>query len=148
MEPLLDEKEPIQLYKWQIDCIEQAKKQNTIAQIPTGGGKTMIAVRIIDYFRSMPSNKSKRALFIVPTLPLIEQQAKYCRENCQGKLRAAEIHGEKSDSWKRDAWEECIQGHDLLVGTPGLFKNALSSRLINIGSFFLIIFDECHHVLL
>ena len=62
------------LRDYQKKCYERAKKENTIVHLPTGKGKTLIAVRLIDHFLRL--SPQKNALFLVPTRILVEQQAK------------------------------------------------------------------------
>lgn len=59
---------------YQKECIEQALTQNTVINLPTGAGKTLIAVKIIDHFRSRCPDK--RVLFAVPNVALVRQQAR------------------------------------------------------------------------
>jgi len=56
---------------YQLQCVEHTSKENTIVNMPTGTGKTLVASLAIDAFR----NKWK-ALFVVPSCPLVPQQAK------------------------------------------------------------------------
>ena len=61
----------LQLRDYQIDCLEHAKERNTIINLDTGKGKTLIAARLIDHFlRAFPL---KRIAFLVPTRPLVDQ---------------------------------------------------------------------------
>ena len=68
----------LKLREYQIDVIHQASKsvQDTLIQIPTGGGKTLIAKEIIKYLTQM----NQKTLFVVPKLILMEQTIKVFEE--------------------------------------------------------------------
>eukprot|EP00435_Cladocopium_sp_Y103_P008406 s1067_g2.t1 len=78
---------------------------------------------------------------------LVEQQAKYCRENCQLRgLRVVELSGGEMDSWGKDRWRQCVSENEILVGTPEVFRKALvENGYITPLDFSIIIFDECHN---
>ena len=49
---------------YQTECLQRTIPQNTIVNLPTGMGKTLIAIRTIDHFRRVaPSSK---IVFVVP----------------------------------------------------------------------------------
>ncbi|CAM9463214.1 unnamed protein product [Pylaiella littoralis] len=105
------------------------EEQNTLVVIPTGAGKTVIAAEVIK--RSPPN-----ALFIVPTRPLVEQQAKALR------------------SWSSRVVFELKSGaklphnkpFDVLVATPGAFMPAQESDArLDWSTFKIVVFDEVHH---
>ena len=77
---------------YQIETAEKAYHGNTIINIKTGGGKTLIAALIIDHFINL--NPEKNVLFIVPTRALVHQQSDYFRNQCNSvKSSVAEICG-------------------------------------------------------
>jgi endoribonuclease Dicer len=118
------------LHLWQSQSLDRCKETNAIVQIPTGGGKTLIASHAIDYFTEL--FPSKKALFVVPTRPLVEQQANYCEIHCCPKKNAARISGASVDAWDREDWQDCILSHDILVGTPEVFRNAFLTRKLEV----------------
>ena len=62
----------LQLRPYQKECYECALHHNTGICLPTGKGKTLVAARILEtYLQTEPGNK---ALFMVPTRALVEQQ--------------------------------------------------------------------------
>ncbi|CAJ1352882.1 unnamed protein product [Effrenium voratum] len=127
---------------YQLECVQELRKGNTIVSLPTGGGKTLIAVLALDEFL----RNTARAMFIVPTRVLVEQQAKYCREKCRARHRVAELAGGEMDSWGQERWSECLRDNDILVGTPEVFRRALvEGGFISALDFALLIFDECHN---
>ncbi len=120
-----------ELYPWQVEALDRALRGNVIVMIPTGGGKTLIAVKVIDHYRALVP--AKKAIFVVPTRPLVRQQAEYCEIHCATGLRAAQISGMLD--WDINEWQTCIRTHDILVGTAQIFKDALLSRKLLVPPF-------------
>ena len=129
------------LRPYQTEAIERATRENTIVCLETGLGKTLIAVRLIDHFIDVG-----KALFIAPTVVLVEQQARVCREQCAHSLRVVELCGSRQGDWTRASWTRCLAESDVLVGTPEIFRSALvDSGCLSLTAFGLVIFDEVHH---
>lgn len=128
---------------YQLQCLEKIKRGNTIINMSTGGGKTLVAVLAFDHF--LAANRGK-AIFAVPTRVLVEQQAQYCRDFCQRSVRVVELSGGEMDSWGKDRWRQCVCENEILVGTPEVFRKALvENGYISPLDFSIIIFDECHN---
>ena len=79
----------LKLRFYQEDVIQQVIKNNSssLIQIPTGGGKTIIAKHLIEHFIT----ENKRVLFIVPKIILMEQTIKVL-----SSLDPQLIHGNKA----------------------------------------------------
>ena len=61
----------IKLRKYQEEILEKAKDKNTLVVLPTGLGKTMIALMLTkNRLKKFPRSK---VLMMAPTRPLIEQ---------------------------------------------------------------------------
>jgi hypothetical protein len=142
------------------------KRESTIISLPTGKGKTLVAARAIDFFlEERPTQKVyafsavcmsalyqlphfPQVLFMVPTVPLVDQQAAYCRRHCllQPAIRVVELHGDKIDGWDQTAWNECLLAHQVVVATPEILRRAfVDSAFVDASQFSLLILDECHH---
>ncbi|CAB9528070.1 Dicer-like protein [Seminavis robusta] len=145
-----------QLRPHQGDCFFQAKEKNTIVCLDTGEGKTLIAVRLIEHF--LRFHRGKRAVFLVPTLALVDQQADYLRRECliptidgdddSSVLATPEIlliEGEKQAGWEKLEWQKAIRENDILLGTPAVFLRAATHNFISIDQFCVLVFDECQH---
>lgn len=61
--------------QYQLDVLQQAKENNTIAFLETGAGKTLIAVLLIKSMQDtlQKQNKKLLAVFLVPKVPLVYQ---------------------------------------------------------------------------
>ncbi|KAL5989061.1 Dicer-like protein 1 [Asimina triloba] len=109
-EKRMDEKreKPVeeQARKYQLDVLEQAKKKNTIAFLETGAGKTLIAVLLIKSICNEMQLEGKKmlAIFLVPKVPLVYQQAEVIRERTGFKV--GHYCGEMGqDFWDARRWQ-------------------------------------------
>lgn len=133
------EREIIVLRPYQKRIVEEVKGKNSLIILPTGAGKTLIAIEAIaNAFGSKATTaSSSKAVFFVPTCLLVEQQANAMRERiCH--LRIAEFMGGK----------KLVEDFDILVSTPKAFLVAQNTHAsIHWENFVIIVFDEVHHVL-
>ncbi|XP_044009238.1 endoribonuclease Dicer-like [Aphidius gifuensis] len=133
---------------YQIDLYEKAIAGNTIIYLPTGSGKTYIAAMLIKAMsqdvRADFSKGGKRTIFIVNTVPLVEQQSiyisKYTDLTCQG------YSGDMSVvHWSKNQWFDEFEKNQVLVMTAQIFVDILQHSFMSLKQVNLIIFDECHH---
>ena len=109
--------ERIQPRPIQKELAELAYEQNVIVHMYTGGGKTLIAVMLIDHFLSL--YPEKRIVFAVNSIPLMQQQARRIRE--QSRLAGSmvdEVSGETTETWTAQTWSKA--GRVSLGPTKGL----------------------------
>ena len=132
-----------ELRPYQQASIDQALSENTIVNLPTGTGKTLIAIKVLDEFRRR--YQTKKVLFVVPQVSLVRQQSRKVREDGEGSPRVAELCGATLDGWTAKSWKACVAENDVLLGTPATFYNAmLTQGVLRLSEFSLIVFDECH----
>lgn len=84
----MSEGPPLILRKYQQEAAVEAISRNTVINITTGGGKTLIAVSVINHFMI---SSEKTVCFLVPSRTLVTQQAKYLRTNCNEKHGATPL---------------------------------------------------------
>ncbi|RCV28682.1 hypothetical protein SETIT_5G422300v2 [Setaria italica] len=151
--------------RYQLDLYEVATRQNTIAMLDTGAGKTMIAVMLIKHFGkiSKTNNDRKLIIFLAPTVQLVTQQCEVIKSYTDFEVE--HYHGAKGvDQWKAYNWQEqlakyqaknfcskvaeswfvTIDGH-VMVMTPQVLLDALRQAFLVLDMVSLMIFDECHH---
>lgn len=122
-------------------CLDQILASNTIVNMPTGTGKTLVAVLAIDNFR-----KYGKAIFLVPTRSLVSQQANYIRTHSSSPITVAELQGVSMHNASRNEWQTFVNSNDVLVGTAEIFRRALvDTGFLSLEPFRLLIFDECHN---
>ncbi|GAV80355.1 dsrm domain-containing protein/DEAD domain-containing protein/Helicase_C domain-containing protein/Ribonuclease_3 domain-containing protein/PAZ domain-containing protein/dsRNA_bind domain-containing protein [Cephalotus follicularis] len=135
-----------QARQYQLDVLEQARKGNTIAFLETGAGKTLIAILLI---RSVCSdlqiqNKKMLAVFLVPKVPLVYQQAEVIRE--QTHFQVGHYCGEMGqDFWDARRWQWEFETKQVLVMTAQILLNILRHSIVKMEEINLLILDECHH---
>ncbi|KAG0473214.1 hypothetical protein HPP92_015071 [Vanilla planifolia] len=132
--------------QYQLDVLEQAKKKNTIAFLETGAGKTLIAVLLMKSLCIEMANDNRKmlAIFLVPKVPLVYQQAEVIRERTG--FRVGHYCGEMGqDFWDARRWHREFESKQVLVMTAQILLNILRHSIIKMESIHLLILDECHH---
>lgn len=82
---------------YQMDIFNKAMRDNVIAILDTGAGKTLIAALLIRHLHNIDAfEKLKRrwSIFLVPKVPLVCQQQKYLAGNLN--LRVKAFYGDMS----------------------------------------------------
>ncbi|KAI3825989.1 hypothetical protein L1987_00028 [Smallanthus sonchifolius] len=132
--------------KYQLDVLDQAKNKNTIAFLETGAGKTLIAVLLIKsvHLDLHKQGKKMLAVFLVPKVPLVYQQAEVIRE--QTGYQVGHYCGEMGqDFWDARRWQREFEKKQVLVMTAQILLNILRHSIIKMEAINLLILDECHH---
>ncbi|RLI89422.1 MAG: Hef nuclease [Archaeoglobales archaeon] len=135
--PLIKEK-AIERRAYQISIAATALMRNTLVILPTGLGKTAIALLVI---ASRLHNEGGRALVLAPTKPLVEQHAEFFRKRM--KLNPEEIvalSGEISPEKRVELWKDA----KLIVSTPQVVENDLIAGRISLEDVVHVTFDEAH----
>ncbi|PIN07709.1 dsRNA-specific nuclease Dicer [Handroanthus impetiginosus] len=135
-----------QARKYQLDVLEQAKKRNTIAFLETGAGKTLIAVLLMKSvsIELQKKNKKMLAVFLVPKVPLVYQQAEVIRERTG--FQVGHYCGEMGqDFWDARRWQREFESKQVLVMTAQILLNILRHSIVKMEAISLLILDECHH---
>ena len=118
-----------------INCL----KNNCLVVIPTGLGKTVIALMLAVH-RLTEVVKSK-VIFLAPTKPLVEQHHKSFLDLTL--IPAESLHpltGAIAPEKRKLIWNQI----KVAFMTPQVLQNDLISNLYSIKDVSLIIFDECH----
>lgn len=126
---------PLRSYQKRI--VHEVEGKNSLIILPTGAGKTLIAVEIIGHLLTSDSGKGEKAIFFVPTCLLVEQQAIALRERLSPLIIAEYMGGKKLEL-----------SFDVLVTTPSAFLVAQNScQSLQWNNFRIVVFDEVHHVI-
>ena len=121
-----------QLRGYQLRIVETASAINTVVLLPTGAGKTAIAAEAI-------VRVGKPAVMFVPTIHLVEQQARALRAHPGMPQPVGEFHGDLA----------LPRSFAVLVTTPKAFEMAQARGESTFAwkEFGTVVFDEVHHVL-
>ena len=124
--------------RYQIKLSQIAIEQNTLAVLPTGLGKTAIALLAIAHYLSLdPKN---RCLILAPTRVLVHQHYSFLRNHLVvSEEEIGVLTGEDTIGNRKDTWEKRV-----VCATPQVMVSDLRRNNCNIRSFSLIVFDEVH----
>jgi len=125
---------PYKIYKrdYQINIFGSIKDYNALVILPTGLGKTVIAILAIAY-----KIKYGKAMFLAPTKPLCEQHYSSLKD-----VTTIEniflVTGEKRKEKRKEVYEKAA----VIVATPQTIQNDID--IIKWNEFSLVVFDEAH----
>lgn len=126
--------------EYQLNILETAKKHNTLVVLPTGLGKTLIALMLAkERLEKFPESK---IVFLAPTRPLTEQHYNYFKKHlpyCEQHIFTGKINPKK----RVELWNDAR----LIFSTPQCIENDLKNNLISLNETSLLIEDECHRCL-
>lgn len=122
---------------YQTSIAEAAVHANTLVVLPTGLGKTAIALRVAaEYLQEQPT---RSVLLMAPTRPLVAQHARSVAQtlSCPPPLvLTGEISPERRQT--------LLSPPQVVVATPQVIANDLAQGSFPLSTFSLIIFDEAH----
>ena len=128
----------IEIREYQTNLANDVKNQNCLIVLPTGLGKTTIAVQVIvDYMQ----NGTGGVLFLAPTRVLVNQHYEFLKEN----LLIADIGivtGEDLLSKRKKKWMNSV-----VCATPEITKNDFARNIVSPNQFALVVFDEAHRTI-
>ena len=120
---------------FQLDLAANALKASSLIVVPTGLGKTVIALMVL-----LARLDKGKVLFLAPTKPLVEQHATFLRRVLKDEDIVAMMTGETMPEKRVVSWE----GARIVASTPQVIENDLLSRRIDLKDVSLVIFDEAH----
>ncbi|XP_053683457.1 endoribonuclease Dicer-like [Sabethes cyaneus] len=123
-------------------------QKNTLIYLPTGAGKTHIALMVIkamagDLTKPL-SQGGKRTFFVVNTVALAKQQAQFLSRNVPYETTIY-TSDRNVDTWKADLWLEEFAKYQVVVCTCQILLDVLKHGYLSVRHINLLIFDECHH---
>ncbi len=134
--PLL-KKDTLEYRVYQDELAKKAAKKNTLLVLPTGTGKTVIALLTI--LRWLDENPDGRAFFLAPTRPLVHQHYKFFRSVLDGGVTIGVLTGEQRPENRRILWNQKI-----VFATPQILYNDLVRGTVSINNNDILVFDEAH----
>ena len=129
------QKNSIEKRDYQVNLANQAIKENCIVVLPTGLGKTAIALNVIAEYLAKGTGG---ALFLAPTRVLVHQHYEFLKTNLTLDDISL-ITGEDPIQKRTKLW-----GNSVICATPEITKNDLDRQIVSTEQFNLVVFDEVH----
>ena len=120
---------------YQVNLANQAIGENCIVVLPTGLGKTAIALQVIAEYLSRGDGG---VLFLAPTRVLVNQHFEFLKQTLTLDDIAL-ITGEDTVQKRTKLWNNSV-----ICATPEIAKNDLDRQILSPSQFNLVIFDEVH----
>ena len=125
--------------EYQKNIAETASKSNTLVVLPTGMGKTLIAVLVvINRLNKYPDSK---ILILSPTRPLSAQHRKSLEQYTSIDPEEIILLTGKIKPEDRVKLYETAK---VIIATPQTIENDLKNERINLKNFSFVVFDEAH----
>ncbi|XP_029315120.1 interferon-induced helicase C domain-containing protein 1 [Cottoperca gobio] len=146
------EKDDIVLRDYQMEvAIPALEGKNIIICMPTGSGKTRVAVYItkkhLDHRRA--EGHSGKVVVLVNKVPLVEQH--YSAEFLRFLKHTYKVARVSGDCQLKISFTEIVKENDVIICTAQILENYLQrankgeDEGVNLSDLTLIVIDECHH---
>ena len=138
----MDYLENITPRKYQQQIFETCLKKNCLVVIPTGLGKTLIALMLaIERMKEFPTEK---IIFLAPTKPLAEQHLAYFKKHLPELFGDMQLFtGAINAENRKKIWKTA----DIIFSTPQCVANDVKNYLYDLSGVSLLIVDEAHKCL-
>ena len=125
----------IETREYQISLASEAKNQNSLIVLPTGLGKTTVALQVI---LEILSQRKGGVLFLAPTRVLVNQHFEFLKEHVLlddiGIVTGEDLLPKRKRSWI----------NSIVCATPEITRNDLLRDVVPHEQFSLVVFDEAH----
>ena len=118
-----------------MNLAQQAILENCIVVLPTGLGKTAIALQVMAEYLSKGTGG---VLFLAPTRVLVNQHFEFLKDTLTLD-DVSLITGEDTVQKRTKLWNSSV-----ICATPEIAKNDLDRKIVSPDQFNLVIFDEVH----
>ncbi|KAL2774623.1 interferon-induced helicase C domain-containing protein 1 [Daubentonia madagascariensis] len=142
----------LQLRPYQMEVAQPALEgKNIIICLPTGSGKTRVAVYIAkDHLdKKKKASEPGKVIVLVNKVPLVEQL--FRKEFKPFLKKWYRITGLSGDTQLKISFPEVVKSYDVIISTAQILENSLlnwesgEDAGVQFSDFSLIIIDECHH---
>ena len=129
-------KDTIEQRLYQLALASSALKESCLCVLPTGLGKTIVALMVI---AARFNDHGGKALILSPTKPLVEQHSNFFGHVLPG-CTVATFTGSIPPEKRAEIWKNS----QVIVSTPQVIENDLRARRIDLRDVVHITFDEAH----
>jgi Fanconi anemia group M protein len=123
--------------EYQVQIAESASRANTLVVLPTGLGKTIIAILVAE--RRLAELERGRVVVLAPTRPLVAQHhtafEKYFKESACSHLTGLIRPQERVKVWAES---------EFIFATPQVVANDVRAERYSLEDVCLMVFDEAH----
>ncbi|MBI2045691.1 DEAD/DEAH box helicase [Candidatus Pacearchaeota archaeon] len=125
--------------EYQQKILETCVEKNCLVVLPTGIGKTLIALMLtVERMKKFPGEK---VLFLAPTKPLAEQHLEYFKKHLAELFGNLQLFtGAVNANSRKKIW----QNADIIFSTPQCIANDVKNGLYELSGVCLLIEDEAH----
>src|SRR5438445_4111663 len=129
----------IEAREYQRAIAKSALAANTLVVLPTGLGKTIVALLVAaERLAAFPQSK---ILILAPTRPLVLQHAEFFKEHFPDReTKSVVLTGETPAPQREEAFDQST----LVFATPEVIRNDVSANRYSLGNVSLVVFDEAH----
>ena len=128
-------KNSVEKRDYQVNLANQAILENCIVVLPTGLGKTAIALQVIAEYLAKGIGG---VLFLAPTRVLVNQHFEFLKDTLTLDDISL-ITGEDTVQKRTKLWNNSV-----ICATPEIAKNDLDRKIVSPDQFNLVVFDEVH----
>ena len=124
---------------YQLKILNSCKNKNSLICLPTGTGKTKLAILIaLNRLNEFPNSK---IFFLTPTKPLASQIFEEFKEATNiSKEKIILVTGAISPEKRIGIYENAV----VVIATPQTIEKDIGKKRIDLNNFSLLIIDECH----
>ena len=124
---------------YQLNILERCKNINCLVCLPTGTGKTKLAILVA--LERLNKFSGSKILFLTPTKPLASQ---ICNEFIESTdidyKKIALLTGAIISKNRKEIYKNSV----IIVATPQTIENDVKNQNIDLDEFSLLVVDECH----
>ncbi len=125
--------------EYQLSILETCKNSNTLVVLPTGVGKTLLAVLL--GLERLNKFENSKILILSPTKPLCNQHIQTFKKNTNiDEDKILLLTGIISAEKRKELWQES----KVIIATPQTIQKDLESSRINLKDFSMLCIDEAH----
>jgi len=125
--------------KYQEEIVKTCIEKNCLVVLPTGLGKTLIALMLA--IKRIEKYPKEKILFLAPTKPLVEQHLQFFKKSLPELWAEINLF---TGSVKKEKRKEIWKTANIIFSTPQCVANDLKKKIYDLKNVSLLIEDEAH----